>query len=243
MIFICFSGEERYSIVNNIIYHLENFNIKYWYDNYNLILGDNKRKEIFENGIKKSEYSIIIYSQNFFNHPSSIEEERFILDLHRNNKIKIFPILYKIKLSELPITTSQYLENIIYNEIEDSTNLYLTVNQILISILKDKYNLLNNLKFKFKENYSNNLKDKFLKEEFIFLENIDEKELNHKIIILKIIFDYLFFIKKIIKENDCEYKIFNYLIKKINYNLTYDFKELELMSIIINHYIDELINS
>lgn len=242
MIFICFSSEVRYSVVNNIIYHLENFNIKYWYDNYNLTLGDNKRKEIFENGIKKSEYAIIVYSQDFFNHPSSVEEEKFILNLHQKKQIKIFPILYKVKLNDLQITTKEYLEDVIYNEIEDSSNLYLTVNQILISALKDKYNLNYNLKFKFTKEFVSDLKDEFLKNELIFLENIDEKEINHKIVVFKIIFDYLFLVKKIINQNDTEYKIFNYLIKKINYNLTYNFKEIELISIIINHYINGLMN-
>ena len=156
MIFICFSGEERYSIVKNIIYHLGNFKIDYWYDNYNLLLGDVKRKEIIENGIYKSDYAIIIYSDSFFKHPSCVEEEQIILDLHKNNKIQIFPILYNITFKDLPINTKTYLENIIYNEIYDSSNIYLTLNQIFVRILKDKYRLIQNRKFKFNNDYCNN---------------------------------------------------------------------------------------
>lgn len=236
MIFICFSGEERYSIVKNIIYHLGNFKIDYWYDNYNLLLGDVKRKEIIENGIYKSDYAIIIYSDSFFKHPSCVEEEQIILDLHKNNKIQIFPILYNITFKDLPINTKTYLENIIYNEIYDSSNIYLTLNQIFVRILKDKYRLIQNRKFKFNNDYLKKVDDVFIKKELEFFLNINEQELNYKIITLKIIFDYLYYNKKVINNKDLEYKMFTYLIKKINYNLSYDFKEIELMSLIIYYY-------
>lgn len=243
MIFISFSGEERYTVVKNLIYHLDNFNLEYWYDNYNLTLGDIKRQEIFSNGIDKSQYAIIIYSKNFHHHPSAVEEEKYIFDLFQKKQLKIFPILYKVKFQELPSNTRQYLENIIYNEIDDSSNLYLTLNQILIRILKEKNNLHYNQKFKFTNDFSQKIPDEFLKKELEFFIALEEQELNLKIVTLKIIFDYLFLIKNIIHEQDFECKIFTYLIQKINYSLKYNFKEIEILSVITFHYINLLTNS
>jgi len=102
--------------------------------------------------------------------------------------------------------------------------------------LKDKYRLIQNRKFKFNNDYLKKVDDVFIKKELEFFLNINEQELNCKIITLKIIFDYLYYNKKVINNKDLEYKMFTYLIKKINYNLSYDFKEIELMSLIIYYY-------
>ena len=241
MIFICFSGEERYTIVQNLIYHLDNFKLKYWYDNYNLTLGDCKRQEIFINGLNKSRYAIIIYSDNFHRHPSSVEEENYILERFQKNEIRIFPILYKIKFPDLPSKTKQYLENIIYNEIDDSSNLYSSLNQIIISILKEINGLCCNKPFSFSNEFLIKIPDNFLRTELNFFIELDARELNFKIAILKIIFDYLYIVKHIVNESEMEYKIFTYLVEKMNYNLTYNFKEIEILSIIIFHYINSLI--
>lgn len=240
MIFICFSGDVRMNIVKNLIYHLNNFKLDYWYDNYNLTLGDNKSKEIFKNGIDKSKYVIIVYSNNFFDHKSSVEEEKYILSLLKKEKIKIYPLLYKIKISELPLKSKKYLQNIIYNEIDDSTNLYYSLNQILISILKSKYNFQYNKRFELDRKILSNIEDEFIKSQLNLYFDLDEFSKNNKTIILKVIFDYLYYVKKIVSDAEQEYNIFSYLIKKINYNLTYDFKEIELLTIILNHYLNLL---
>lgn len=237
MFFICFDGDHRNTIVKNIIYHFDNFKIKYWYDNYNLLLGDNKKQEIFNNGINKSKYAIIIYTKEFFTHPSSVAEESYLLNLYLENKIRLLPILYNIDLNSLPIKTRDVIENIIYNVIDDSSNLYLTLNQIFIIILKEKLGINLNTRFDLK-NVSLIEKDCFIRSQMDLFKSMDEFEKNMKIVILKCIYDYMYYSKKYsIHKSDSEHKIFTYLINKIHFRLEYDFKEIELLSLVIFNYL------
>lgn len=44
--FICFAAEDRYRIVEPIVFHLKNYGINMWYDRYSLIMGDNRIEKI-----------------------------------------------------------------------------------------------------------------------------------------------------------------------------------------------------
>lgn len=235
MIFICFAGETRNTIVRTIIYHLEKLSIPYWYDNYNLILGDKKDKEIFHNGLGNSEYAIIVYSKKFFNNDSAQAEEKEIRRLYRNNMIDVFPILYGIKPNDFPECSKKFVTNIIYNEITESEELYYTLNQIIVKIFKKQYNIELNKRFNF-YNLNVTLKDAYLNSLLKIYNNLPFEKINERILLLNCIFQYLL-INKVIKIGDVEYKVFTYLIEKLNFCLDYDFKETEILSLIIYHYL------
>ncbi len=139
--FICFLSGDRYTVVKSCLYHLKNHGIEVWFDYHELILGDKKREKNFKYAIKSNDYFIVIYSKNFFESPCAIEEEKFIFnELHERN-IQVFPLLYNIKFSQMPRAYQNKLENLIYNEIDDSTGTIASINQIVAKILIDKISL------------------------------------------------------------------------------------------------------
>lgn len=61
-IFICFAAEDRYRIVEPIVYHLRNYGIETWYDRFRLLLGDDRiRKNLIE-GAQECKYALVIIS-------------------------------------------------------------------------------------------------------------------------------------------------------------------------------------
>lgn len=138
--FICFSSGDRYTVVKSCLYHLKNYGVDVWYDYHELILGDKKREKNFNYAIKSNDYFIIIYSENFFNSPCALEEERLIFDESRERPIQVFPILYNMKFSQMPPVYQNKLENLIYNEIDDSSGTIDSINQIIAKLLIDKIN-------------------------------------------------------------------------------------------------------
>ena len=73
MIFLCFSGKDRKTIVNSIRYHLESYGLNVWYDNHQYIIGDDKVLN-YTQSIKQCPYAIVINSENFIDSPGAIEE-------------------------------------------------------------------------------------------------------------------------------------------------------------------------
>ncbi len=135
MIFLCFSSGDRYSIVKSCLYHLKNYGYETWYDYHELILGDKKREKNFEKAIQTCDFFVIIYSNNFLNSPCAVNEESLIFTESTKRNITIFPLLYNIKFTELPTDIQNKIENLIYNEITDSTGCIESVNQIVVKIL------------------------------------------------------------------------------------------------------------
>lgn len=138
MIFLCFSSQERYTVVKSCLYHLKNYGYDTWYDYHELVLGDKKEEKNFVNAIQSCNYFVVIYSFNLFKSPCAINEESLIYAEAAKRNITIFPLLYNIKFSELPIETQRKLENLIYNEITDKSGSIASINQIVVKILLDE---------------------------------------------------------------------------------------------------------
>lgn len=139
MIFIGYSSEDRYSIVESIVFHLKNYGFNVWYDFYDMFLGDSRFKENFQHGIQNSNYVIMIISKNFFNSNCAKEELDYAQSLYEKGKIILFPILYKIEANDLPKEYS-WIRKIIYNEINEHSGSLFVSNQIIEKILHDKCN-------------------------------------------------------------------------------------------------------
>lgn len=135
MIFLCFSGRARHTIVKSIRFHLENYGLNLWYDNHRYILGDEK-KTALNSAINSSNYAVIVICEDFFNSPGALEELEIVEKRYLDNSITIFPIFYKTKATELPVSY-QWLNELIYNELDESTGSLLTCNQILSKYLTD----------------------------------------------------------------------------------------------------------
>ena len=227
MIFLCFSSDDRYTIVESILYHLKNYGLTIWYDYHRLILGDNKVKENIENGIKKSKYVIWILSQSFFTCECGQMELEQIKQLHKCNELHIFPILYNLKASELP-ADYKWVKDLIYNELTESSGSLPTCNQIVCKILKDE--IENNGYIKLSkcngfDEYSNCLVNTYFE--------LDERNLNSKISTLYYLYKYISF-KFESQENTTHFqKIMEYLYKVTKLNLSISFKELIIAEYVI----------
>lgn len=227
--FICFSSADRYTVTKSCLYHLKNYGFTVWYDYHELILGDKKREKNFDNAIKSNKYFIIIYSKNLFKSPCAIEEEKLIFEQSKDRDIVIFPLLYdiKFKFKELPDIYKSKLENLIYNEIDDTTGSISSINQIITKILIDKlndspYDLTPTIKGIDVEN----IDDLYLSRILYNYSQIDESNFNARISILFCLVKYIEIKYTITDENRYLITILNYLFKFTNLNVAYNHKEL-----------------
>ena len=73
MFFLCFSGRDRLTAAQSILYHLQKYGLQVWFDNHEYLLGD-KKDETFTQAINESSYAVVILSPDFPNSPGAIEE-------------------------------------------------------------------------------------------------------------------------------------------------------------------------
>lgn len=144
MIFIGYANDDRYTIVESIVFHLKNWGFHIWYDFHDMYLGDDRQKTNFDYGIGKSKYVIFIISRNTFKSKCALEELIFARKKYEQNEIVFFPILYEFTANELP-REFFWLRKIIYNETSVSSGTFYVVNQIIEKVLQD---LKKTLKYK-----------------------------------------------------------------------------------------------
>lgn len=91
-VFICHSSKDKY-FVENLVRKLRFNGIDAWYDDYEISLGDNIIEKI-NNGLKKSDKGIIIFSNNFFKSEFALNEmDSIIFDYIYDDKYTIIPII------------------------------------------------------------------------------------------------------------------------------------------------------
>lgn len=235
--FMCFSSGDRYTVAKSCLYHLKNFGINVWYDYHELILGDGKKEKNFEYAIKNNQYFLILYSNNLFKSPCAIKEEKRIFNELNTRNITIFPLLYNIKFTELPISYQNKLENYIYNEVDDTKGTLSSINQIVTKILIDKINKTMYDKTPTLSNYSKkNLSDDYIKQLLDTYNHISDENFNARITMLFAIYYYIKCNYGIDQKINYVYKIIEYLFAFTKLNIEHNHKELiiaELSMIIL----------
>ena len=223
MVFLCFSGHDRMTIVKSILYHLKKYGIDVWYDNHNYILGDNKENK-YRDAIQSSRYAIIIFSKYFPDSPGAIEELEVIEKQHRAGLIHVFPIFYQISASAIPDKYS-WLCELIYNELDESTGSLLTCNQIVSKVFDD---ILKQCSIKTVEEVL-----QFGTSKSLFVERMLEsyfdiipENINSRLTILYSLFT---FIETEINLPTYLRKTVHYLFQNTKLSLEYDFKEITIM--------------
>lgn len=227
MIFLCFSGKDRMTIVRSILYHLKNYGLDVWYDNYRYILGDNKNLG-YTQAITHSKYAIIVFSKNFPNSLGALEEFNIIKKQYDNNQIHIFPIFYNIAVDEIP-QKYYWLTDLIYNELTEETGSLLTCNQILCKYLIDiiQQNNFKTLDILLKENL---IADQYLKELLINYQLVISSNINCKLTFLSCA---LLYINQQIKLPQYIEKSSKFLMQVIKLGLNYNFKEIDILEYLI----------
>ncbi|MCL4385547.1 MAG: toll/interleukin-1 receptor domain-containing protein [Actinobacteria bacterium] len=99
--FLCHASEDKEEIANNLFLELRSKGKKIWYDDFVLKLGDSLRQKIDE-GLKYSNYGIVILSKNFFNKnwPKVELDGLFDKEASLGRKV-ILPIWHKISKEEV----------------------------------------------------------------------------------------------------------------------------------------------
>lgn len=224
MIFLCFANADRYSIAEPVLYHFENFGIPMWYDRHSLVIGDNREKINFKEGIISQLYCVLIITRNIESNVCANEEIEIVKSRYELGKMCVFPILYNITADELP-TKYCWMKEIIYREVTDDSGTLMTVSSIVYRYLKDK---LKSLPYKHLYEAQDSLTDNYLCHLLKMYYSIDNNNLNAKMSILYCINYYIHSKIDTLLPLYCT-KPFELLFSKTKLNIDIDFKELSIL--------------
>ena len=100
-VFISHANKDKESLVDELNDSLKWLGISIFYDKDALEWGDEWKKKIID-GTKKSEFAIIVISENFFGHEwTETELHEFLNRQNRNGQKLILPILHNITIDDL----------------------------------------------------------------------------------------------------------------------------------------------
>jgi len=246
-IFICFAAEDRYRIVEPIVYHLKNYGINLWYDRYSLLLGDNRIKKNLIEGASKCNYVVVVVSEFTSESPCAMEELQIIKKRYYNNEVVIFPILYEISPEALHYDLL-WIKEIIFKEVNCKSGTYEICNHIACKLTDD---FLQECKYKNIQSITS-LTDTLPSATYMMLEKyreIDSSNLNSKVSILYATYITL----KVLIEPATNsstimlFTIFERLFSETKLNLNIDYRELWLLEnsicILVNMYLNYCIES
>ncbi len=239
-VFICFSAEDRYRIVEPIVYHLKNYGINIWYDRYSMVLGDNRVEKNLKEGAENCKYSLIIISENTIKSKCAMEEINIVKRRYLSGSVTVFPVLYEISPINLPLEL-QWIKDLIFKEVNRKSGTLQICNHIACKITGDILKLYDYQNIK--DIITSNLMPPATTAILNCYLAVDSANLNSRISLL-----YATYLTIIYSEKDKQYtyfnlisKIYNRLINEINLNLDIDYRELWLLEnsicILCNSYL------
>lgn len=242
MIFIGYSSDDRYTVVESLVFHLKNYGFDVWYDFYDMFLGDNRYEENFKKGISGSQYVIFIISKNFFTSNCAKEELDYAQLLYEKGEIILFPLLYHMSANELP-KEYNWIKKIIYNEIEDHSGTLFVANQIIERMLHDE--VLNSKYRSFSEcvNYLRNSGKDYMYSLFDSYLHLDIQNYTARITLLYSAYLYIKS-KRLVNDDSYTCKIVQRIYIFTGLNITLDHLSLSILSLamllILNDSIEHL---
>lgn len=227
--FLGFASKDRYTIAESVLYHLENYGVRVWYDRHDLIIGDNRQVKNFEEGIMNKKYAILIFSENTESCVCYNEEIDTIYQLYKLNKITIFPIIYNIIYEDLS-AKYKWIKEIIYREATSTSGTITIVSSIMCRYLLD---VLMNFPLTNMTNIANELPSTkefdYMRHMILCYNSIDHSNLNSK---LTILYSLYYFIKAYFNSKIESYvtpqKSIEWLFSLTELDLKIDFKELRI---------------
>lgn len=135
-LFVGFAAEDRYTIAEPIVYHLQNYGINTWYDRHSLLIGDNRRKKNLEEGAGESAYACIVISEHTSASNCAMEEFAIIEKRFRNGEVTVFPVLYELFPEDIP-NELLWIKEIIFKEVSRSSGTREICNHIACRISAD----------------------------------------------------------------------------------------------------------
>lgn len=137
MLFLCFSSKDRKSIVESILYHLDNYCIPVWYDRRIMLMGDHRNYKNFIEGVESCDYAVIVLSPNSIASKCANEEIELIKTKYEGERMVVFPIFYNITAEELP-GKYNWLTELVYKELAPSLDSIGACNHIVCKLLLDE---------------------------------------------------------------------------------------------------------
>lgn len=109
--FICHASEDKETVAKPLAEALQRVGLRVWYDDLVLMIGDSIRRSIDE-GLRKSQYGLVILSHNFFRKEWPQKELDALLARERNGIKVILPIWHQITHEEVakhsPLLADRY---------------------------------------------------------------------------------------------------------------------------------------
>ena len=242
-LFICFAAEDRYRIVEPVVFHLKNYGISMWYDRYSLIMGDNRIQKNLIEGASTCKYAIIIISEFTVLSHCAMEELSIISERHYNGDVTVFPIIYELSIDKIP-TALTWIKELIYKEANRHSGTYEICNHIACKITSD---ILQKYKYQNIRSITTYLSSKLPLATYRILmdyQGIDSSNLNGKVSML---YAAHITIKVLMIPSEepldaMVFCIFERLFCETKLNLSVDYRELWLlensMCILTNQYIN-----
>lgn len=135
-VFIGFAAEDRYDIVEPIVYHLKNYGIELWYDRHMLVMGDDRVAKNLVEGAADCDYAIVILSKHTEKSSCELEELSIIKSRFYNRDITVFPILYELSPNELPEELN-WVKSLIFKEVDRHSGTRGLCNHIACKVTDD----------------------------------------------------------------------------------------------------------
>lgn len=132
-VFIGFAAEDRYDIVEPLVYHLKNYGIEVWYDRHMLVMSDNRVAKNLIEGATECDYAIMVLSRHTAESNCALEEISIIESRFAQGNVTVFPVLYEISPDELPEKLC-WIKTLIFKEVNRSSGTREICNHIACKI-------------------------------------------------------------------------------------------------------------
>lgn len=247
-LFVCFAAEDRYTIVEPIVYHLKNYGIETWYDRHALVLGDNRKEKNLVEGAGKCKYAVAVLSKSTEYSVCAMEELSIIRERNIRGEVTVFPVLYELLPNEIPCKLL-WIKELIFKETDRHSGTREICNHIACKITGD---VLNNFKYKKIQDIISFSVSELPTATYEILsryQGIDCANLNSRVALLYAAYLNIIHSKRICFDSiiSMTSRIFERLFSETRLDLAIDYRELWLLEnsicILINYYLDSCTES
>lgn len=191
MLFFCFSSKDRLSIVESLLFHLDEYCIPIWYDRREMLMSDQRDYKNFVEGVENSTYAVIFLSPNSIRSKCANEEIELIKLKHEKGDIIVFPIFFDIGADFIPQKYA-WMKKLVYKELRQGMDTLGACNHIVCKILLDELNRYPISSFhEYKDTYTNTPMHHFLIQLLTSYEKIYKSNFNARMALLYSIYVYI----------------------------------------------------
>lgn len=247
-IFMCFAAEDRYRIVESLVYHLKNYGIGVWYDRYSLVLGDDRVKKNLLEGAASCKYATVVISEYTIDSVCAMEELSIIKARYQRGELTVFPVLYEISPNSLSHELC-WIKELIFKETNKQSGTYEICNHIACKVTND---ILEVYTYKNIPSIICKLNSSLPPTTFKFLtiyQELDASNLNSRVSILYAAYITLTVDTPLSSSEQCILieHIFERLFSETKLHLAIDYRDLWLLEnsicILVNLYLTHFIES